>query len=62
MSTDELDAVLQRITRLWTEMRATPARDPRHAKLMAEIHDQSATYLRLLDLQTRVGNGGRREE
>jgi hypothetical protein len=54
MSTHDLDAVLERIARLWTEMQATRPRDPRHAQLMAEIHDQSATYLRLLDLQRRL--------
>jgi hypothetical protein len=55
MSTRDLDAVLERIARLWTEMQATRTRDPRHAKLMAEIHDESATYLRLVDQQRRLG-------
>jgi hypothetical protein len=51
MSAEDLDAVLERIARLWTEMQGTRTRDPKHAKLMAEIHDQSAIYLRLVDLQ-----------
>jgi hypothetical protein len=59
MSTRDLDAVLERIARLWTEMQATRTRDPRHAKLMAEIHDESATYLRLVDQQRRLGQAER---
>jgi hypothetical protein len=55
MSARDLDTVLERIARLWTEMQATRTRDPRHAKLMAEIHDQSATYLRLVDQQRHPG-------
>jgi hypothetical protein len=53
MSAEDLDAVLERIARLWTEMQATRTRS-KHAKLMAEIHDQSAVYLRLVDLQRRL--------
>jgi hypothetical protein len=48
---DDLDAILKRIARLWSEMHATPTRDPKHARLMAEIHSQAATYLQLLDRQ-----------
>jgi len=55
MSAPDLDAVLERIARLWTEMQATRTRDPKHEKLMVEIHDQSAAYLRLLDLQRTLG-------
>jgi hypothetical protein len=51
MSAHDLDAVLERIARLWRELQATRTRGPKRATLMAEIHDQSVTYLRLLDLQ-----------
>jgi uncharacterized protein involved in exopolysaccharide biosynthesis len=48
---DDLNAILKRIARLSSEMHATPTRDPKHARLMAEIHSQAATYLQLLDRQ-----------
>jgi hypothetical protein len=48
---DDLDVILKRIARLWSEMHATRTRDPKHAKLMAAIHSQAATYLQLLDRQ-----------
>ena len=48
---DDLDVILKRIARLWSEMQATRTRDPEHARLMAEIHSQTATYLQLLDRQ-----------
>jgi hypothetical protein len=48
---DDLDIILKRIARLWSEMRSTRTRDPKHATLMAEIHSQTATYLQLLDRQ-----------
>jgi hypothetical protein len=51
MSAPELVAILERIARLWSELQATPVGDPKHEKLMGEIHDESATYLRLFDLQ-----------
>jgi hypothetical protein len=62
MSAEDLDAVLERIAHLWTEVQATRTRDPRHAKLMAEIHDQSAVYLRLVDMQRRLGKVDRAEK
>jgi hypothetical protein len=48
---DDLDVILKRIARLWSEVHATGTRDPKHATLMAEIHSQAATYLQLLDRQ-----------
>jgi hypothetical protein len=62
MSAHDLDAVLQQIARLWIEMQATPARDPKYAKLMAEIHSQSAAYLRLLDRQEGLDKSRKHEE
>ena len=48
----DLNVILKRIAQLWSEMHATRTRDPKHARLMAEIHSQAATYLQLLDRQT----------
>jgi hypothetical protein len=48
---DDIDLILKRIARLWSEMHATRTRDPKRATLMAEIHSQAATYLQLLDRQ-----------
>jgi hypothetical protein len=48
---DDLDVILKRIAQLWSEMHATRTRDPKHAKLMEEIHSEAATYLQLLDRQ-----------